>query len=158
MTGLTNPAWFTAAPAPSQGDTVQGNFIGTGPNGVNTLGNGGDGVQLDSQASGNNIGGQGLGQPNVIAFNSRDGVDVRGAGQVAISRNSIYENANFGIDLTSDVVTPNIGTLNASAPDDGMNYPVLTTANVTAGQLTVAGYVGSARVSLRSLVPRWSSL
>jgi len=144
VTGLTNPAWFTATPMPSEGDTIQGNYIGTGANGVSALGNGGDGIRLDSRVSGNSVGGSGAGQPNTIAFNSGDGVDVGGAGQVTISRNSIYENDKFGIDLTSDVATSNSGTLNSADPNDGMNYPVLISADDTDGQLTVAGYVGSA--------------
>ena len=66
------------------------------------------------------------------------------ASQVTVSRNSVFGNTGFGIDLTSGAVTPNSGTLNAAEPNAGMNYPVLTRADVSAGQLTVAGYVGSA--------------
>ena len=60
-----------------------------------------------------------------------------------ITQNSIFGNQKFGIDLTADVVTANTGARNAANPNDGMNYPVVTIANLSGSQFTVAGYVGT---------------
>ena len=64
--------------AGATGNIVEGNFIGTGVDGVTDLGNAVDGVVLDN-APGNTIGGTAAGAGNVISGNNR-GVRVTGAG------------------------------------------------------------------------------
>jgi hypothetical protein len=62
----------------------------------------------------------------------------------AILENSIYGNTLLGINLGSDLVTPNNGTKNAALPNSDMDFPVITASNLLGTTLTVAGYVGSA--------------
>ena len=87
------------------GNTIQGNLIGTDPSGITGLGNTDHGVLL-SGAVGNFIGGQGAGEDNIMAFNGLDGVFVTGggAGQNLISVNSIFSNGGLGIDLSPNGV------------------------------------------------------
>ena len=67
---------------PSQGNAVEGNYIGTDPSGMNAVPNGGDGViisalvGLNTYASRNRIGGVGAGQRNLISGNGWSGVHV----------------------------------------------------------------------------------
>jgi hypothetical protein len=99
---------------------VEGNWIGTDPNGTLHLGNHGAGVLLTTlfgataNSYGNEIGGSSawLGGPgaggavpagvgNTIAFNWDDGAHVQGAHMVGnpIRGNAIYGNGGLGIDL-----------------------------------------------------------
>ncbi|MEP7379337.1 MAG: hypothetical protein ABI725_07220 [Chloroflexota bacterium] len=55
--------------------TVQGNYIGTSIVGINALGNGGDGIDVESPYT-TMIGGPVFGTPNVIAANGGNGVNV----------------------------------------------------------------------------------
>jgi hypothetical protein len=81
---------------PAQRNLIQGNVIGTDVTGA-ALGNGGNGVYVNG--SDNTIGGTAPAAGNTIAFNSNDGVLIdRGAGN-AILRNSIFLNADLGINL-----------------------------------------------------------
>jgi CSLREA domain-containing protein len=56
---------------------VQGNYIGTRKGGGVALGNGGDGVQINS-AFGNTVGGTDAGAGNVISGNGDEGVEILG--------------------------------------------------------------------------------
>jgi uncharacterized repeat protein (TIGR01451 family) len=73
------------------------------------------------------------------------------ANKVKISQNSIYQSGKLGINLnpagqdpalTNDGVTPNDGTTDANAGNNGIDYPVITTASFASNTLTVKGYVG----------------
>ena len=61
-------------------NTVAGNYIGTNAAGTIDLGNGEDGLQIDSGASNNTIGGTVTGARNIIAGNNNAGVAVDNAG------------------------------------------------------------------------------
>lgn len=126
-------------------NTVEGNKIGTNAAGTTGLANGSGGVLISGSATSNTIGGTTTGDGNVIAFNSGIGVAVgssasdTGTIDNAIEENSIFGNTGLGIDLGSDGVTPN-GTNPRSFPNEGQNYPVLTTITpAAAGQETVSG-------------------
>jgi hypothetical protein len=123
---------------------VQGNSIGTDITGTANLGNDNNGIAIDA-SSNNQIGGAASGAANVIAFNNK-GVDVFGSGAMgnSIRENSIFSNTAIGIDLADDGITPNTGTVSSLLPNNGMNFPVFTVANVGAGMLNVSGYVGNA--------------
>ena len=86
-------------------NTVQGNFIGTQGNGVSPLGNGSNGVLINSTVS-NAIGGSASGAGNTIAFNGGAGVLVVGTSS-PVSSNAVFANAGLGIDLDADGMTPN---------------------------------------------------
>jgi hypothetical protein len=117
---------------------VQGNSIGTDPNGTLHLGNLWNGVF----AAGKNtvIGGPAPGAPNLIAYNSRAGVLVSGSG-VTVSANSIWGNNGLGIDLAPAGVTANdAGDLDAGA--NGLqNFPLLSSVTAGSGDVTVAGSI-----------------
>jgi titin len=127
---LTNASW----------NVIQGNFIGTKADGTNALGNIYHNVELDVDATNNTIGGSTPGAGNHIAFAQtplRSGVRVRtGSLNNLISANSIFSNAELGIDLGTYGVTPNVDceTGQAAAANAGQNYPVLT--NVYSGVAT----------------------
>lgn len=120
---------------------VQGNFIGTGPGGRQSLGNSSDGIFVEVASADNRIEG------NHIAFNGQSGIYIPtdspngtpGAAGVRIflQSNRIYSNAEFGIDLGERGVTPN----DNQDPDPGanelQNFPLLTSATLpTAHRLT----------------------
>ncbi len=123
---------------------VQGNYIGTDVNGTAALGNTGDGINI--QNSNDTIGGTGAGAGNTIAFNGRIGVDVLLGTGNAILGNSIFSNTGLGIDLAPVGVTANDLTPTQDA-DTGannlQNFPVITSASVNSGQLTVVYNVPS---------------
>jgi len=87
----------------SQGNRVEGNFIGTDANAVFSVGNAAQGVLIDSSASLNNVGGaEGAGR-NVISGNEESGVVVRGEGTV---QNQILGNF-VGVNRSGDDELPN---------------------------------------------------
>jgi CSLREA domain-containing protein len=62
--------------AASTANRIEGNIIGLNALGSADLGNTQDGVQLQTSAAGNTIGGDGAGQGNVISGNNSDGIEV----------------------------------------------------------------------------------
>ncbi len=58
------------------GNTILGNFVGTSASGLSDLGNAEDGIQLDTGASNNIIGGTTVGSRNVIAGNDNAGIAI----------------------------------------------------------------------------------
>jgi hypothetical protein len=127
----------------SNGNFVQRNLIGLGADGTTALGNA-IGIDMNSSASNNVIGGQGNGG-NFIAFNGY-GVTVHGDNSTGnqISSNSITSNASLGIDLAPiSVVNPN-HTGSAVGPNNLQNYPVLTRAALISNGLTyISGTLNS---------------
>ncbi len=113
---------------------VEGNLIGLASDGASKLGNGGNGVSIESSASGNSIGGTTTGAGNTIADNTLAGVVVLGDSTVqdSIRGNAIFDNGKLGIDLGGDGVTLNHGNTVASGPNDLENYPVVTAAGAGA--------------------------
>lgn len=87
---------------PGRFNHVLGNVIGLDAGGTAALGNQGDGVRVFGAATAYRIGGASAGEPNVIAFNTENGVSVDGhdgAARITISQNSIYANRDGGIVL-----------------------------------------------------------
>jgi hypothetical protein len=117
---------------------IQGNYIGTDASGTGTLGNGGYGVSL-GPALNNTIGGTVSGAGNIIAFNGHVGVRVySNATGTAILSNSIHSNADLGIDLNNDGVTPNDpGDVDVGG-NNLQNFPVLTSISNGSGT-TITG-------------------
>jgi trimeric autotransporter adhesin len=66
-----------------------------------------------------------------------------------ISENSIYANSGLGIDIDprswymGNGVTANNGSTDPLIPNIGIDYPVITSASISSGTLTVKGYVGN---------------
>ncbi len=126
------------------GNRVEGNLIGTDLTGTNAQGNGFADVELQAGAAGNFIGGINTGAGNVIAFSGGTGVLLFDPATTnnAIRGNSIFDNANIGIDLNNDGVTPNhLGVL--AGPNDFQNYPVITNAFGYGRSTVVSGTLNS---------------
>ncbi len=133
------------------GTVVQGNTIGTKIDGVSPLGNTSHGVEIYIGDS-NIVGGVAAGAGNKIAYapTLRSGVRIRNPVPGAsvgnlISGNSIFANANLGIDLepvgVNNNVACNAGTANNA--NRGQNYPVLTLAASDALSVGVKGTLNS---------------
>jgi parallel beta-helix repeat protein len=119
---------------------VTNNIIGAAADGQSQLTNfsgGGFSDGLWVEGNSNVIGMPGEG--NVIAYNSGSGIEVFMGAQNSIRGNSMFDNANLGIDLGADG-----NTLNDSSGHDGTNnnfqdYPLITTLTNTNGVLTATG-------------------
>ncbi len=142
----------------SQGNLVQGNWIGTDRTGTLDMGNNQHGVQLYEGAANNVIDGNviaynrrhgvaivtrapdgesmppspigNLVQGNRITSNGGSGIIVHGAGAFrnAIRANSVFGNPGLGIDLAANGVTLNDQDDPDVGPNEFQNYPVLTVA------------------------------
>jgi hypothetical protein len=117
-------------------NTVQGTFIGTQGDGVSPLGNGLNGVLINF--GDNAIGGSASGAGNTIAFNGGTGVLIVGSSS-PVSSNAVFANADLGIDLDGDGVTPN-DHCDANSPQ---NFPVITSASFGGGMVTLSGTLDS---------------
>lgn len=113
---------------------VRGNYIGVAADGVTPLGNGGAGIIIDEGSFENYVGGDGPGEGNIIAHNASiiwdTGIVVIGddSDSNLISRNSIYDNNDLGIDLGDDGVTCDaVG----DGPNDLTHCPVITSATTS---------------------------
>ncbi len=107
-----------------------GNYIGTNPGGA-PLGNGGNGVNFTS--GGGAVGGTSAGDYNVIANNGANGVFLK-TNNIPILGNAIFLNAGRGIDLNGAAPT-----IDHCDVDGLQNYPVITSAVLSAGFLTITG-------------------
>lgn len=111
---------------------IKGNRIGTQANGVGNLGNGGDGVEIASGGSNNQIGGIAAGEGNIIAFNGEDGVQITDVGNSPINNpilsNSVFSNVGLGINLSVDGVSANDTGDADTGANNLQNFPVITTA------------------------------
>ena len=134
------------------GIVIQGNKIGTDINGA-PLGNGNCGIAAGDTTVGA-IGGVNAGEGNIIAFNALNGVSIAGftGGNTrwAILGNSIHDNARLGITLATAGCGSNIPTPNDHCDaDDGMgandfqNYPVITSASFSNGNVILSGSLDS---------------
>lgn len=133
--------------------TLQGNRIGVASNDA-PLGNGGFGVFVDSGAA--FLGGTLPNDGNVIANNGDTGVQVRigspavrNASDAMIRYNRIFNNgvgpvAGLGINNSApDVVTANDPGDGDSGPNGLQNFPVITSATVAGGNVTLSGTLNS---------------
>ncbi len=79
---------------------------------------------------------------NTITGNGT-GIALAGTGTgVAISNNSIFNNTGLGIDLGNDGVTPNHAGFKPG-PNNLQNHPVLTSADVSNGNIIIKGTMNS---------------
>lgn len=130
----------------STGGVIQGNLIGTQRDGTSPLPNGNfGGVDLSNGAGGSVlVGGSGAGEPNIIAFNNGFGIVLQGGTGNLISQNSIYGNANLGISFGIKLLPAvNDNCDGDTGPNNGQNYPVITSAVIAAGSVTISGTLNS---------------
>jgi len=121
----------------SPNNVVVGNYIGTDAGGTLDRGNrSDDGVEIQSGASGNTIGGTVAGAGNLIAFNARHGINIVAGTANIVLGNSVHSNDLLGIDLGNDGVTTNdVGDPDAG-PNDLLNFPAITSVSESGGNLT----------------------
>jgi YVTN family beta-propeller protein len=139
---------------PSNGNTVQGNYIGTDRTGEKSLPNTASGIVLSNNASDNVIGGLEPGCGNLIAFHPGWGIACAGGPDPvirnAILSNSIHSNSGIGIDLNHGLetipynVTPNDPGDGDTGTNDLQNFPVLTSVEFGIDDVTVTGSLNSA--------------
>ena len=131
-----NPANGVAINDPgSDGNVLQGNFIGTNATGGGAIPNSGSGVFILNGASHNTIGGTVKGAGNRIAHNGSRGVHVDGSKTVGdrVEGNSIFANkTRVGIALTK------AGNANQAAPR-------ITGVTVSAGSTKITLHVPAGR-------------
>lgn len=108
---------------------ITGNLIGTGSNGKDRAGNGGDGISTSASAT--------MVWGNVIAFNDGVGVDVLDGVYVWVTENRIYGNGGLAIDLGGDGVTSDDRAARDAdvGPNRLQNFPVLTRADHVTGRI-----------------------
>ena len=125
-------------------NTVQGNYIGVGADGVKALGNR-DGILFaSSQTPDNNvIGGTTTSAANVIANNTQNGVTALSGIGNAFLGNAIYSNTLLGINLGTAGVTANDVGDGDTGANSLQNFPVLTSANSNASGTTIVGSLNS---------------
>ena len=131
-----DPALFPEAAA-------QGNLIGVDLPNAAFLPNGQDGITIGG--SNNVVGGTLAGEGNVIAGNTRFGMDVWSGGvNNFITGNSFYNNGSFGIDLGADTQDTN-DPLDVDGGENGhQNYPLLSMAVSAGGNTQITGTLNSA--------------
>jgi trimeric autotransporter adhesin len=122
------------------GAVIQGNYIGTTVTGATALGNATAGVDIHSNSANNAVGGIAAGQGNTIAFNGGDGVSIvtNVSGNV-VRGNSIYSNSGLAIDLNNDGVTANDLGDGDAGPNALKNFPVVTVVTTSGSTVTVSG-------------------
>jgi hypothetical protein len=86
--------------AGASNNIIQGNYIGTDGTGLNSFGNGYEGIYMLAASAGNQIGGVGAGQGNVIASSGYHGIFLTDAGTTG----NLIQGNNIGVG--SDGVTP----------------------------------------------------
>ncbi|MGI9458184.1 MAG: DUF4347 domain-containing protein, partial [Aeoliella sp.] len=119
---------------------VRGNYIGTDPTGAFDRGNrSDDGIEIQSGADGNRIGGIGTDQGNLIAFNALTGVNVASGTGNSVLGNEIHSNSGIGINLDS-------GGVDLNDPGDGdpgannlLNFPVIYSSVISGFSVTITG-------------------
>ena len=126
-----NDIGVTISDTGTSGNLFEGNLIGMDVTGTNGLGNAFNNIQVQNGASGNVIGGTGVGQGNVIAFSPGDGVGLFGSSvtNISIRGNSIFSNG-YGIGLNGGA-------------NDSQNSPAITNAHGYSTSTTVMGTLSS---------------
>jgi titin len=121
---------------------IQGNKIGTDKTGTRAIMNSGNGISIGVPGAGSIIGGTNPGEGNTIAFNCGQGVSI-GATQWAVLGNSIHSNGGLGISFGSGAPTPNDSGDGDTGPNNLQNYPVITSAPISAGLAAISGTLNS---------------
>ncbi|MBI5219760.1 MAG: right-handed parallel beta-helix repeat-containing protein [Bacteroidia bacterium] len=121
----------------TDGHYIEKNYIGTDASGNNPMPNGFDGIRLAEGVKHNVI------IENDIAWNGRNGIQVMNENDDynTITRNSIHDNAGYGIELLPPGVNVNDAGDTDTGPNQGMNYPVINSAEYenSTGYLFVSG-------------------
>jgi len=126
------------------GHRILGNLIGTDVTGTFGVTNQFNGITV-SGAVGTTIGGTNENEPNLIAFNLGQAIQVllNSATNNNIQANSMFDNTGLGIDLAGGGVTANDPGDPDSGPNRQQNFPALTNAAITETNLIAQGTLNS---------------
>lgn len=124
--------------------TIRGNKFGTDVTGTKPVPGSGGGIIILTPANGSSIGGINPGEGNTIAFMAGNGIHFAGGSGYTISGNSIFANGGLGITLngTGNPIPNDPGDAD-TGPNDQQNNPVLTTAALGAGTVSLSGTLNS---------------
>ena len=121
-------------------NTIHGNLIGLNQS-FTPLPNALAGIRISS--NNNIIGGDENGAANRISFNGGPGVNVSSGTGNVVKGNSIFSNANLGIDLAPSGVTANdFGDADTGA-NNLQNFPLLTSVTSASDTTTIQGTLNS---------------
>jgi hypothetical protein len=139
------PAGIVIFGTGADGNLVRGNYIGTDVSGTAAFGNGGPGVTIpqgsDNIVSANDADSTG---PNVIMFNHGFGIHVGDAStRNKLRINRIDQNDDLGINLGPAGITANDPGDGDGGSNDRQNFPVLASAQISNGTVTVQGTLNS---------------
>jgi uncharacterized repeat protein (TIGR01451 family) len=129
------------ANASTKNVSVVGNLIGLNSAGTAALGNASQGIMVQNGATAIKIGDGTAAGSNKIARNGDNGIILSGSttNDVSISQNSIYANTNLGIDINLDKVSINDANDTDTGPNAVLNFPLIKSASLNAGNLTLSG-------------------
>jgi len=129
--------------AGSDSNVVTRNKIGTDITGTLALGNMFDGIRIGEGPHHNMIGKTGKG--NIIAYNGGNGITVMTSAELynTFTENSIFNNAESGIDLFPAGPTLNDAGDGDTGPNDLMNFPVIQSVNMNliSGITSISGTI-----------------
>ena len=125
------------------GNVIQGNFIGLNAAGTGQVPNTQQGISI-SEGVNTTIGGTASGAGNRIAFNGGPGVTLsNNSSGNSIRGNAIFSNNGLGIDLGANGVTPNDTNDSDTGPNQLQNFPVVTSVMSTSTSTTIQGSLKS---------------
>ena len=137
------------------GNVVAGNYIGTDITGTVAIPNGTDGVEIDTSASGNTIGGTTAAARNVISANSDSGVMIDEANDNLVEGNYVGTNAagtaalandGDGVEIYSGGIDNTIGsgtTSDANVISGNTGYGIQVDGASTTGNILDDNFVGT---------------
>ena len=151
--GLVINRWATGISISGAGQNlVVGNFIGTDASGTLPLANDTYGVNIVDSPD-NLVGGLGVGEGNLIAFNSDRGVHVSGATGNTIRGNAIHSSP-IGIDLVPEGVTANDPGDGDTGSNNLQNWPIISSVEIlgpSGSNTRIQGVLHSAASTLYDL-------
>jgi hypothetical protein len=151
--GLVINRWATGISISGAGQNlVAGNFIGSDASGTLPLGNDTYGVNIVDSPD-NLVGGLGVGEGNLIAFNLVRGVHVSGATGNTIRGNAIHSNP-IGIDLVPEGVTANDPGDGDTGSNNLQNWPIISSVEIlgpSGSNTRIQGVLRSAASTLYDL-------
>jgi len=129
------------AGAGATNNRIENNYIGTNTLLAQGLGNW-FGIVIYG-ANGNSIGGTANGTGNFISDSVNDGIYNWYGSRNRFLRNSVFRNGGVGIENLPRGPVPNDALDLDHGPNEGQNFPTVTTATAGAGSVTVAGFLAS---------------
>ena len=135
----------------TRGNLIIGNYIGTTADGLDSLGNGYDGIYVYATQSLNQIGGSNSGEGNIIAYNGKTGIEVYcyGSDSNEIIGNTIHSNCENGISIMNPETARNVVSGNSIFNNAGLGiyyfpdyaFPFSPPVILSATPDEISGYV-----------------